>query len=88
MKTQVTIEVTYDDLSDECKRRIEQFKKEGHQVSIKWPENCDACSWLKRRDWDDGIVINDLAPDRMVLKDPQSVPEQNLKFGRAPEVKC
>lgn len=39
MNTEVTVHITYDDLSEECKRKIDRLKGQGTTVRIKWPLN-------------------------------------------------
>lgn len=39
METEITIHVKYDDLSDECKQKINAYKKQGNKVKIVWPQN-------------------------------------------------
>ena len=39
MNTEITVHITYDDLSEECRRKIEKLKGQGTTVRINWPLN-------------------------------------------------
>ena len=41
MKTEVKIHIAEDDLSESIKAKIKQFRKQGIDVELIWPENYD-----------------------------------------------